>query len=54
MYPVYDTPHKLCNIRGNKIIQQPRLPPNNAGNVAEVILCMCPAMKDGMGLLPDT
>ena len=18
MYPVYDTPHKLCNIRGNK------------------------------------
>ena len=31
MYPVYDTPHKLCNIRGNQTIQQPRLPPNNAG-----------------------
>ena len=31
MYPAYDTPHKLCNIRGNRNIQQPRLPPNNAG-----------------------
>ena len=31
MYPSYDTPHKLCNIRGNRNIQQPRLPPNNAG-----------------------
>ena len=31
MYSVYDTPHKLCNISGNKTIQQPGLPPNNAG-----------------------
>ena len=29
MYPAYDTPHKLCNIRGNWNTQQPRLPPNN-------------------------
>ena len=31
MYSAYDTPHKLCNKGGNYIIQQPRLPPNNAG-----------------------
>ena len=30
MYPAYDTPHKLCNIRGNENIQHPRIPPNNA------------------------
>ena len=31
MYSTYDTPHKLCNISGNWIIQQRRLPTNNAG-----------------------
>ena len=30
MYPAYDTPHKLCNIRGNENIQHPRIPSNNA------------------------
>ena len=35
-YPAYDTPHKLCNIRGNQNIQQPRLPPNNAGRPMSV------------------
>ena len=31
MYSAYDTPHKLYNISGNLTIQQPGLPPNNAG-----------------------
>ena len=31
MYPAYDTPYKLCNIKGNWNIQQPTLPLNNAG-----------------------
>ena len=25
MYPAYDTPHQLCNIRGNENIQHPRM-----------------------------
>ena len=31
MYSAYDTPHKLYDISGNLTIQQPRVPPNNAG-----------------------
>ena len=31
VYPAYDTPLKLCNIRGELNIQQPRMPPNIAG-----------------------
>ena len=31
MYPAYDTPYKLCNIRGILNIQQTRLLHNNAG-----------------------
>ena len=27
IYPAYDTPHKLCNIRGNENIQHRRIPP---------------------------
>ena len=39
MYPAYDKPHKLCNIRGNQNIQQPRLPPNNAGRPMRQFKC---------------
>ena len=39
MYLAYDTPHKLCNIRGNKNIQQSRLPPNNAGSPMRQFKC---------------
>ena len=39
MYPAYDTPHKLCNIRGIKNFQQPRLPPNNAGRLMRQLKC---------------
>ena len=31
MYSAYDIPNKLYNISRNLNIQQPRLPPNNAG-----------------------
>ena len=39
IYPAYDKPHKLCNIRGNWNIQQPRLPPNNAGRPMRQFKC---------------
>ena len=39
MYSAYDTPHKLCNISGNETIQQPRLPPNNAGRSMRQYVC---------------
>ena len=39
MYPAYDTPHKLCTIRGNWNIQQPRLPPNNADRPMRQFKC---------------
>ena len=39
MYPAYDTHHKLCNIRGNWNIQQPRLPPNNVGRPKHQFKC---------------
>ena len=31
IHPAYDAPYNLCNIRGNKNIQQPKFPPNNSG-----------------------
>ena len=40
MYSTYDTSHKLCNISGNQIIQQPRLPPNNAGRPMRQFKCL--------------
>ena len=39
MYSAYDTPHKLCNISVNQTIQQPRLPPNNAGRPMRQFKC---------------
>ena len=39
MYPAYDAPHKLCNIKGNTNIQQPRLPSNNAGRPMRQFKC---------------
>ena len=39
MYSAYDTPHKLCNISGNKTIQQTILPPNNAGRPMRQFKC---------------
>ena len=39
MYPAYGTPHKLCNIRWDSNIQQPRLPPNNAGRPMRQFKC---------------
>ena len=39
MYPTYDTPRKLCNIRRNWNIHQPRLPPNNAGRLTRQFKC---------------
>ena len=39
MYSTYDIPHKLCNITVNKIIQQPRLPANNAGRSMRQFKC---------------
>ena len=39
MYPAYDTPHKLCSIRWNWNIQQPRWPPNNAGRSMRQFKC---------------
>ena len=39
IYPAYDTPHKLCNIKGKQNIQQPKLPPNNAGRPMRQFKC---------------
>ena len=39
MYPAYDTHHKLRNIRGNRNIQKPRLPPYNAVRLMRQFKC---------------
>ena len=53
MYPAYDTPHKLCNIRGrSKNFQQPRLPPNNAGRHMRQFKCPLTWLKWRAGSPP--
>ena len=52
MYPAYDTSHKLCNIRGNWNIQQPRLPPNNAGRHMRHFKCSLTWLKWRAGSPP--
>ena len=52
MYPAYDKPHKLCNIRGNWNIQQPRLPPNNAGRPMRQFKCPLTWLKWRAGSPP--
>ena len=44
MYPAYDTPHKLCNIRGDSNIQQPRFPPNDARRLGDALVQMPPRL----------
>ena len=39
MYHAHDIPQKLCNIRGDYNIQQPRLPPNNASRPVRQFKC---------------
>ena len=47
-----ETPHKLCNIRENYIIQHPRLPPNNAGRPMCRFKCLITWLKWRAGSPP--
>ena len=52
MYPAYDTPHKLCNIRGDWNIQQPRLPSNYASRPMRQFKCPLTWLKWRAGSPP--